>query len=160
MDPRRNKSRNGHRSSPLDLCPVPLSELLHLMTALHGRFRRRSHGTTFSHRIRHFLPMVSSCDQQGSSRLGLGVTVAFPSGMGVDKGGAGKARRCSVGGGGSCSDRFDMSDQIDVSNMGLKTREAVEAYVSKVGDGQLAVRGEEKEKEKKVKVDGATAEDN
>lgn len=46
--------------------------------------------------------MVSSCDQQGGgSRLGLGVTVAFPDGADVDPGGgAGRANGIISDGGG------------------------------------------------------------
>ena len=48
---------------------------------------------------------VSSCDQQGGgSRLGLGVTVAVPNGVVVEAGGAGRASRCSNGGGGDIFD--------------------------------------------------------
>ena len=57
MDPGGDKPRNGHGSRSLQLRAVPLPQLLHLVTALHGGLGRRRGGAATSDRIRHLLPV-------------------------------------------------------------------------------------------------------
>lgn len=59
VDPRGTESGNGQRTSALDLGAVSFSELLHLVTALHGGFGRRGVRAASGDGLGDFLPVGS-----------------------------------------------------------------------------------------------------